>query len=66
MDNPVDRLRVEAGLTFQTAVPYSMLELRAILAHVDAQAAEIERLREQVALLRNVIARATLAQETQP
>jgi hypothetical protein len=39
---------------------------RAILALVDAQAAEIARLRETVALLHNVIARAALAQETQP
>ena len=33
---------------------------------IEAQAAEIARLREQVALLRNIIARATLTQETQP
>ena len=33
---------------------------------IEAQADEIARLREQVALLRNIIARAALAQETQP
>ena len=65
--NPAERLRVMiAALSDSGQGCFSKESLRAILAHIDAQAAEIARLREQVALLHNVIARAALAQETQP
>jgi hypothetical protein len=65
--NQAERLRVMiAALSDSGQGCFSKESLRAILALVDAQAAEIARLRETVALLHNVIARAALAQETQP